>query len=192
MARISSLSKSDQRLLRRMWKGKEVRPKKIIRLHDEIRSDFYEQSDLSPEGLDWKKPTKKINAEVPKGRLKPMEEISDGFIDEIVNFKGTKRHVIANLGIRKAGTRVGIHVHENDGITFVLKGKGEITDFVEGSERSLNKQGDYYFMPRNVPMSASNLSGSDMTLLDLFITDISTPPITIIEPGYPGYRNPVL
>jgi quercetin dioxygenase-like cupin family protein len=127
-----------------------------------------------------------------QGTIKAMEEISDGFIDEIVNFKGTKRHVIANLGIRKAGTRVGIHVHENDGITFVLKGKGEITDFVEGSERSLNKQGDYYFMPRNVPMSASNLSGSDMTLLDLFVTDISTPLITIIEPGYPGYRNPVL
>ena len=52
-------------------------------------------------------------------------------------------------------------------------------------------KGDYYFMPQNVPMSASNLSGSDMTLLDLFITDSSTAPITILEPGYPGYKNPI-
>ena len=191
MAKIASLSKSYQRLVRRMWKGKEVRLKSIIRLHDDIRSDFYEQSDLSRKGMDWKKPTKTINNETPRGRLKPMEAISDGFIDKIVNFKGVDRRIVANLGIRKAGTRVGIHVHENDGITFVLRGKGAITDFVEGSEKTINSKGDYYFMPQNVPMSASNLSGSDMTLLDLFITDSSTAPIAILEPGYPGYENPI-
>ena len=42
-------------------------------------------------------------------------------------------------------------------------------------------------MPANTMMSASNFSGSDIKLMDIFITPSSQPPITILEPGYPGY-----
>lgn len=106
---------------------------------------------------------------------------------EVFNEDVGDQHISVMIGTRKAGTRVGIHVHESGGTTFVLSGKGRITDFVEGSPNSLNPVGSYYYMPANIPMSAANLSKKDVRLMDVFITPIGVPEITIIEPGAPGY-----
>jgi quercetin dioxygenase-like cupin family protein len=96
------------------------------------------------------------------------------------------QHISVMLGTREAGTRVGIHVHESGGTTFVVGGKGRITDFVEGFPNSLNPVGSYYYMPANIPMSAANLSSKDVRLMDVFVTPAGAPPITIIEPGWVG------
>ena len=41
-------------------------------------------------------------------------------------------------------------------------------------------------------MAAAKLTKRDVVVLDLFVVSIGTPPITIIEPGYPGYQNSIL
>ncbi len=53
---------------------------------------------------------------------------SSTIVDQVIDGK----RLVANLGTRKAGTRVGVHVHESGGATFVIAGKGAITDSVEG------------------------------------------------------------
>ena len=108
-------------------------------------------------------------------------------VDEIIG----DQHISVMIGTRKAGTRVGIHVHESGGTTFVIRGKGRITDFVQGFPSGINPVGSYYYMPSNIPMSAANLSNRDVRLMDVFITPVGQPAITIIEPGYPGYNPPV-
>ena len=194
MAKITELPRNFQRLIRDLHKGKPVKPQKIINMHRYISDDFYENSDLLSSGFEWRKPTRKINGEKPNGKLQVMENISDQMVDWTGKDKltGEKVRVVANLGYRKAGTRVGIHIHEDSGITFVLKGKGAITDYVESLPNSVNTKGDYYFMPSNTPMAAANLTKRNIMLLDLFVVSIGTPPITIIEPGYPGYQNSIL
>ena len=194
MAQINNLPIKYQKLVRNLLKGKAVKPQKIINMHRQISDDFYENSAIERGGFKWKKPTRKINGKRPEGNLNAMENISDGMVDWEGRDRvtGEKVHIVANLGYRKAGTRVGIHVHEDSGITFVLKGKGAITDYVESLPNSFNEKGDYYFMPSNVPMSAANLTKQDVLLLDLFVVEPGTPAITIIEPGYPGYQNPLI
>lgn len=193
MAQIENLPVKYQKLVQRLYAGKAIKPQKIISMHRYISDDFYKNSTISRDGLKWKKPTRKINGKKPKGDLNTMENISDKMIDwkGRDRLTGEKVHIVANLGYRKPGTRVGIHVHENSGITFVLKGKGRITDYVESLPNSTNEKGDYYFMPSNVPMSAANLTKRDAMLLDLFVVKPGTPVITIIEPGYPGYQNTI-
>ena len=66
-------------------------------------------------------------------------------------------------------------------------GKGGITDFVEGYANTFKPVGHYYYMAAKTLMSASNFSGSDIKLMDIFITPSGQPPITILEPGHPGY-----
>ncbi len=119
------------------------------------------------------------------GKLLPLQD-QTRVIDEIV---GDNR-LIVNLGTRKAGTRVGIHVHESGGLTFVVSGDGAITDYLEGMENSFNQVGDYYFMPYNTTMSAANLESEDVVLLDIFYFPINKTPITILEEGYPSYDPP--
>jgi len=68
-----------------------------------------------------------------------------------------------------------------------MRGKGVITDFVEGITNTLNPTGHYYYMPANTMMSAANFSGENVKLMDIFITPPGQPPITVLEPGYPGY-----
>ena len=191
MAKINSLPIRYQKLVRKLFKGKEVKPQKIINMHRHISEDFYENSSIEKDGFKWAKPTHEINGLKPKGNLKSLKDIASEMVDwqGIDKLTGERLHIVANLGYRKAGTRVGIHVHEDSGITFVLKGKGEIKDYVESLPDTLNKKGDYYFMPANIPMSAANLTDHDVMLLDLFVVTTGTPTTTIIEPGYPGYQN---
>ncbi len=89
------------------------------------------------------------------------------------------------LGTRKAGTRAGIHVHESGGLTFVVGGKGRVTDFVEGFPNAEYPVCSYYSMPSNIPMSAANLTDKNVRLMDVFVTPVGQPFITFIEPGYP-------
>ena len=187
MALIENLSKKEQKLISNIWNGKSVKPKKIVRLFNAIAEDFYDDNPQMIEGNNWKKPTNKINGKRPKGELLPLQS-SGTVIDEIVG--DNRLHV--SIGQRIAGTRVGVHVHELGGLTFVMKGEGEITDFVEGVENNTFPAGTYYFMPANIQMSASNLTEKDTWLMDIFVTNEAKPnPITIIEPHYPGYTNPI-
>ena len=163
-------------------------------MHREIYADFYEDSDLGLEGLEWSKPTRRLCGKKPKGRLGGMETVSNGMVDATVvdRMTGQKKRIIANLGDRKAGTRVGIHVCENSGLTYVLKGKGAITDYVEGQEKIIHRKDAYYFMSSNVPMSASSLLRNDMLLLDLLVDSEGTLPLAIVEPKYLGCQNPLI
>ena len=72
----------------------------------------------------------------------------------------------------------------------MVGGEGAITDFVEGFENTFNPVGNYYFMPYNTPMSATNLSDKDVVLLDIFYVPLDQTEITILEPGYPMYSPP--
>lgn len=184
MGQISQLSKVDQRTVKRLSKNKEVSTDRITGLVDKIRDDFY-STHPDATGDDWSYGTTTINGSVPPGRLLPLQD-SQTVVDEIIG----DQHILVEIGTRKAGTRVGIHVHESGGTTFVLSGEGRITDFVEGFPNSINPVDSYYYMPSNIPMSAANLSNKDVRLMDIFVTPVGEPAITIIEPGYPGYNPP--
>ena len=94
------------------------------------------------------------------------------------------RHLVER-GVRKAGTRVGIHVHQYGGTTCVIE--GTITDFGEGDKKpSVFPAGTCYYMPPNKPMAAANLGETDAILIDTFVFPSSAEPIFILEPGYPG------
>lgn len=106
----------------------------------------------------------------------------------VINAQGQR--VFINKGIRKAGTRVGIHVHRFGGYTLVLS--GEITDFVQGKEVMKVKAPGGYYMPPCTPMSASNLGTEDAELIDIFIGEPGQPFIEILEPDWKFEREPKL
>ncbi len=123
---------------------------------------------------------REINGYPPPGTLKPLKDVHT-MIDTI-DARGNR--LLVTKGIREAGTRVGIHIHEYGGHTCVLK--GTITDFVEGKPPMLFEAGSCYYMPPNIPMTAVNLGSEDAILIDTFNVPPNAPPITILEPGYPG------
>jgi quercetin dioxygenase-like cupin family protein len=86
--------------------------------------------------------------------------------------------------VRKAGTRVGIHVHKYGGTTCVIE--GAMTDFVEGQAPMYYPAGTCYYMPPNKHMATSNMGSVDAVIQDHFIVPKGEPTITIIEPGYPA------
>jgi quercetin dioxygenase-like cupin family protein len=94
------------------------------------------------------------------------------------------QRIAVEKGVRKAGTRVGIHVHEYGGHTCVLT--GEITGFMEGHAPHKWPAGTCYYMPPNVLMAAANLGSEDVVLIDTFILPPGKPTITIREPGFPA------
>jgi len=126
----------------------------------------------------WTDPITAINGTVPDGELLPLQdtvkmletETSDGM--RLIVMKGT----------RKAGTRVGIHIHKYGGHTCVLS--GNMTDFVEGSEPSHYPTGTCYYMPADTPMAAANLGEEDAVLVDTFILPYGEDEITILEPNW--------
>ncbi len=120
-----------------------------------------------------------INGEIPPGSLLPLQNTTTML--DTIDSEG--KRLVVKKGIRKAGTRVGIHVHKYGGHTCVLS--GEITDFIEGVETQKYPTGTCYYMPPNVFMSAANLGSEDAVLIDTFILPIGQPEITICEPGYP-------
>lgn len=121
-----------------------------------------------------------INGKTPAGTLAPLVDVKPML--DTVTADGDR--LLVTRGVRKAGTRVGIHVHQWGGHTCVLS--GEITDFVEGREPSKYPAGTCYYMPPDTPMSAANLGTEDAVLIDTFTLPVDGDPITILEPGYPG------
>ena len=125
-------------------------------------------------------PVTEINGAVPDGELKPLQSVQSLVPAGLIDSFG--REVIIHRGIREAGTRVGIHIHEYGGYTLVLS--GTITDFVEGQANSTYHAGQWYYMPPNTPMAAANLGTEDAELIDIFLVPPGQPEITIIEPGW--------
>ena len=129
-------------------------------------------------------PVTEINGQIlpPEIEMKPLQNVIDlvppGYIDSF------GREVVIHRGIREAGTRVGIHIHEYGGYTLVLS--GTITDYVEGMAPMTHGPGDWYYMPPNTPMSAANEGAVDAELIDIFLVPPGQPSITIIEPGWPS------
>jgi len=123
---------------------------------------------------------REINGYTPPGDLKPLQ--NEVTMIDTIDANGNR--LVVMQGVREAGTRVGIHVHEYGGHTCVVS--GTITDFVEGKPPMLFKAGQCYYMPPNVPMTATNLGSEDAVLIDTFILPPGEPLITILEPGYPG------
>lgn len=120
-----------------------------------------------------------INGEIPQGEMLPLHDVTT-MLDTI---QSDGNRVVVTRGIRKAGTRAAIHVHEYGGHTCVMS--GVITDFVEGHENMTFPAGTCYYMPPNTPMSAANLGTEDAVLIDTFILPEGAPTITIREPGWP-------
>ena len=126
-------------------------------------------------------PVTTINGQTLPCEMKPLQNIIDlvpsGYIDSF------GREVVIHRGIREAGTRVGIHIHEYGGYTLVLS--GTITDYFDGIDPVIHGPGDWYYMPPNTPMSAANNDEFiDAELIDIFIVPPGQPEITIIEPGW--------
>lgn len=121
-----------------------------------------------------------INGSVPTGELLPLQNL-ETMLDTI-DANGLRLVIIK--GIRKAGTRVGIHIHKYGGHTCVIS--GEITDFVEGKEPQVYQAGSCYYMPPNTPMSAANLGDEDAVLIDTFNLPEGEPTIIILEPNWPA------
>ena len=184
MASINNLNKNFQDLIADILAGEDVNPQQIIELYKFTESQFFEEN---PGFItsNWNWDTNTLNGNEVPGSLLPLQD-DRPIINEIID--GQK--LVVNLGVRKAGTRVGIHVHEAGGLTFVAGGEGAITDFVEGFENSFNPVGNYYYMPYNTTMSAANLSDQDVTLIDIFYVPLDKTEITILEPGYPSYSPP--
>ena len=184
MASIINLKQEFQNLIADILAGKAVDPQQILELYKFSESQFYEKN---PGFItsNWNWDTNTVNGNEVQGSLLPLQN-NRSIINEIID----GQRLVANLGVRKAGTRVGVHVHEAGGATFVVGGEGAITDFVEGFENTFNPVGNYYFMPYNTPMSATNLSDKDVVLLDIFYVPLDQTEITILEPGYPMYSPP--
>ena len=184
MASTNSLPTAFQDQIQSIAENKTADRDVVISLYEYIKRRYFEEN---PDFLtsNWNWGTSEINGTPLEGRLLPLQD-ETRVIDEVI---GDNR-LIVNLGTRKAGTRVGIHVHESGGLTFVVSGDGAITDYVEGIENTFNQVGDYYFMPYNTTMSAANLESEDVVLLDIFYFPINKTPITILEEGYPSYDPP--
>ena len=121
-----------------------------------------------------------INGERPPGDLLPLQD-SFTMLDTI---DADGNRLVVTQGVRKAGTRVGIHVHEYGGHTCVMS--GEITDFIEGIEPKTYSAGECYYMPPNVLMTAAHLGSEDAILIDTFTLPDGEHTISICEPGYPS------
>ena len=121
-----------------------------------------------------------LNGVRPPGRLARLVDVKNML--DIVDVNG--KRMVVEKGVRKAGTRVAIHVHEYGGHTCVMS--GEITDFMEGRPPSKFPAGTCYYMPPNMLMTAANLGTEDAILIDTFILPPGASMITIREPGYPA------
>jgi hypothetical protein len=121
-----------------------------------------------------------LNGERPPGRLARL--VDSIIMLDTVDVNGQR--MVVEKGVRKAGTRVGIHVHEYGGHTCVIS--GEITGFMEGHAPKKWPAGTCYYMPPAMLMAAANLGTEDVVLIDTFILPPGKPTITIREPGFPS------
>ncbi|MBO9464484.1 hypothetical protein J7443_04510 [Tropicibacter sp. R15_0] len=116
-----------------------------------------------------------INGHVPPGKVASLVDVTV-MLDTILP---DGNRMLVTKGTRRAGTRVGIHIHEYGGHTCVMS--GSITDFVEGHDPGLFPADSCYYMPANTPMTAANLGTQDAVLIDTFVLPPDAEPITIIE-----------
>ncbi|WGW02581.1 cupin domain-containing protein [Tropicibacter oceani] len=117
----------------------------------------------------------RINGQIPPGTVAGLVDVTV-MVDTVMP---DGNRLVVTRGTRRAGTRVGIHVHEFGGHTCVLQ--GAITDFVEGADPGLFAADSCYYMPPETPMTAANLGTVDAVLIDTFILPPGKDPITIIE-----------
>ena len=120
-----------------------------------------------------------INGQGVPGVMERLHDVTTML--DIIDINGNR--LVVTRGVRKAGTRVAIHVHEHGGHTCVLT--GEITGYVEGRDTLKYPAGTCYYMPPNIPMAAANLGSEDAVLIDTFNLPPGASFITILEPGYP-------
>ena len=125
-------------------------------------------------------PVTTINGEVPPGEMMPLQNVTT--MMDVIDANGLR--LLVTQGTRKAGTRVGIHIHQYGGHTCVLS--GTVTDFVEGKKSMVWPAGTCYYMPPNTHMSVANVGETDALLMDTFNLPRDVEPITILEPGWPG------
>jgi Ca2+-binding RTX toxin-like protein len=184
MSRISDLSQEFLNSIDNILLGNSIDPLFLLELYNYAQNQFFETNPgIITSNWNWN--TSTVNGKDVVGNLLPLVNTST-IVDQVIDGK----RLVANLGTRKAGTRVGVHVHQSGGATFVIAGKGAITDSVEGYADTYNPLGNYYFMPYNTPMSAANLSEDDVVLLDVFFFPVDQTAITILEPDYPSYDPP--
>ena len=120
-----------------------------------------------------------LNGERPPGRLARLVDTT--IMLDTVDVHGQR--IVVEKGVRKAGTRVGIHVHQYGGHTRVVS--GEITRFFEGPAPQKKPAGTRYYKPPPVMMGAAHPPREDAVLIDTFLLPPGKPTITIREPGFP-------
>jgi quercetin dioxygenase-like cupin family protein len=123
-------------------------------------------------------PVTTINGQPLPGVLAPLQEVST-MLDTI---EAGGQRVVVIQGVRKAGTRAPIHVHEYGGVTCVLS--GTMTPYVEGQQPTPYPAGTCYYMAPNTLMAAVNLGPEDVRLTDTFTLPADAPTITVVEPGW--------
>ena len=120
----------------------------------------------------------KINGETLPGTLATL--VDSTILLNQKNADGQQVYMVRST--RKAGTRVGIHVHKYGGYTLILS--GTMTDFVQGQPVKTYGPNSGYYMPPCTPMSAANLGEEDVELIDIFIGPPCEAFITVVEPEW--------
>lgn len=162
-------------------KNDKVNNKQIICTLQSLLKQLNNKCNLKKLSCETNKFTE-INGQTPPGILLPTQDSK--VLLNTINSQG--QSVLMVKSVRKAGTRVGIHVHRYGGYTLILS--GEMTDFVQG--QSIKKYGanSGYYMPPCTPMAAANLGDVDVELIDIFIGEPGKPFIEILEPAWPFQR----
>ena len=184
MPEISDLSVAQQRAVRRLSRNKPVSVDRLTGLVDTAKSEFFEEHPGAT-AVDWSYGTSTINGSTLPGQLLPLQNTVK-VMDEIIG----DRHISVLTGVRKAGTRVGIHVNEGEGAIFFVGGKGRITDYMEGLPDSVKPVGSYGYLPSGIPKSEANLTTKNIRLMHILIAPSDESSIFYLEPGTPGYNPP--
>lgn len=126
---------------------------------------------------------RELNGSTPPAVLAPT--VDSITLLNTINADG--KRVLMVKSVRKANTRVGIHIHKYGGYTIILS--GTMTDFVQGIPNKEYGSNTAYYMPPCTPMSAANLSQiEDVELIDIFIGPPGEPYIEILEPDWSFQR----
>ena len=104
---------------------------------------------------------------------------------DVINHRGQR--VLMLKSVRKAGTRVGIHIHPHGGYVLVLK--GELTDFIQGQPAKTYGTNSAYYMPACTLMSVANVGDEDAELVDMFVGPNGKPYVQILELGWKWNRT---
>ena len=136
---------------------------------------------LSTEAWSGNKPAHThSNVTTINGQLLPVDPFPLQNVTVMLDtFDSHGNRLIITRGTRKAQTRAAIHVHMYGGHTCVLS--GEITIFMECVPPAKKPSGTCYYMPPNVPMTATNLGTEDVELTDTFVLPPGADTLTALE-----------